>query len=149
MVGKSLIVCPILTPETEAVSCVLPPGKWCRYIPYRIEKIGDTYERQSFDSKYDKTDCYDIENETKLDFDIDNTVALIREGSILPMIFPYKTDGSEIMTLEEIRKFNPYIIHAVLDSNEEANGFLFVDDGKRDLVLVVKKMFSNSSYKTK
>ena len=136
MIGKSMIVCPILTPETEAVSCVLPRGKWCRYTPYQIEKIGDIYERQSFNSKNDKTECYENEEEIKLEFDIDNTVALIREGSIVPMIFPYKTDASEIMTLEEIRQINPYIVHAVLDSNEEANGFLFIDDGKRDLVSV-------------
>ena len=64
-------------------------------------------------------------------FTNDDTVALIRQGSILPLKFPYKTDGSGIMTLEDIRLNNPYLVEAVLDENQEASGFLYVDDGKR------------------
>ena len=60
-----------------------------------------------------------------------DTVALIRQGSILPLKFPYATDGSSIMTLEDVRLNNPYLVEAVLDENQEASGYLYVDDGKR------------------
>ena len=134
MLGKSLLVCPILTPETNEVDCILPTGKWCLYKPYGLDASD---QRAAFNDDwsvdYHETECFDVLDEEQISIRKNNTVALIRAGSIVPMKFPYKPDGSGILTLEKVRETNPYILHAVLDKNNKASGLVFVDDGKRSV----------------
>ena len=136
MLGESLLVCPILTPDTNDVECVLPAGsgKWCLYKPYGLD---GSDKRAAFNDdwtlEYHQTECFNMlgDDEETTTLSTNNTIALIRAGSIVPMKFPYELDGSGIMTLDQIRDVNPYMIHAVLDEASEASGFVFVDDGKR------------------
>lgn len=136
LLGESLIVCPILTPDTNDVECVLPAGsgKWCLYKPYGLD---GSDKRAAFNDdwtlEYHQTECFNMldDDEETIRLSTNTTIALIRAGSIVPMKFPYELDGSGIMTLDQIRDVNPYMIHAVLDKASEASGSVFVDDGKR------------------
>ncbi|KAM0720338.1 hypothetical protein Q7P37_004474 [Cladosporium fusiforme] len=125
MLGPSLLVTPVLIPNVDTVNGVFPGvGDG--------EKWYDWYTLQAVEAQPQ-------ENVT-LSAPLEHINVHVRGGSILPLQEPGYTTA-------EVRS-NPWSLLAALDSNGEAKGDLYVDDGvslKPDAIKIVIFSFSNNT----
>jgi len=102
IVGHDILVIPVLEP-TDQIKIYLPEQtKWYSFYDHKIINSGNT----------------------QADVDLDKIGILIKEGAIIPK-FERLRRSSKLMRIAD-----PYSFEVYLNSNQEANGFLYIDDGE-------------------
>ena len=115
MLGPSILVTPVLVPNADTVQGVFPGvGDG--------EKWYDWYTLQPVQAKAG-------ENVT-MSAPLEHINVHIRGGSVLPLQTPAYTTAET--------RANPYSLLIALDAQEEASGYLYLDDGESLVPLALK-----------
>ena len=124
MIGKSLLVCPILDDDPEDLEITKPPGKWYRY---------PTGEELT-----DETQAFEVSS-------LKDVLVFIRGGKIISTFS--RVAKSAIETLSK-----PLTLYIALDEEGRAEGEIYLDDGvtyNYSQGIYIRKTFSFANGKLK